>query len=126
MFLTVGEFMFAYLLSCNIITFLGVGADKLCMWLEPKTSWIDRIFPQILHFWASAVGGILVIALGMVVFRHRIGKRKFMIALLVAAIISVLHTGLLAWAYSQLFVIDSSFKSFFRRYVIEIWYAVGV
>jgi hypothetical protein len=34
-----------------------------------------------------------------------------MIALLVAAIISVQFIGLMAWAYSQLFVIDTSFIS---------------
>jgi len=64
-----------------------------------------------MQFYASAGGGVLGIVLGMVVFRFRVGKRRFMIALLMATIISVLFTGLLAWAYSQLFVIDSSFIS---------------
>ena len=93
------------------MTFLGVGIDKLMTKWEPKTSWIDKIVPQIMHFWISADGGVLGIVLGMVIFRHKIGGRGFMIALLVATVISVLHTALLAWAYSHLFVIDTSFIS---------------
>jgi len=64
-----------------------------------------------MHFYASAGGGILGIVLGMVVFRYRVGKRRLMFALLVATIISVLFIGLVAWAYTQLFVIDTSFIS---------------
>ena len=89
------------------MTFLGVGIDKLMTKWEPNRSWADRTISQMMHFYASAGGGILGIALGMVVFHYRIGGRRFMIALLVAAIISVMFTGLLAWAYSQLFVIDT-------------------
>jgi len=90
------------------MTFLGVGIDKLMTKWEPNRSWADRTISQMMHFYASAGGGILGIVLGMVVFRYRVGKSRFMIALLVATIISVMFTGLLAWAYSQLFVIDTS------------------
>ncbi len=111
MLLPVWSFVLMYLLSLNVMAFLGVGCDKLMTRWEQKTSLIDKIFPQILHFWIAAEGGIPGIALGMVVFRFRIGGRRFMNALLLAAIISILHTALLAWAYSHLFVIDTYFIS---------------
>ena len=109
--LSVRTFVLTYLFALNVLSFLGVGADKLSTKLEPKRSWFDEIVPQIMHFWISADGGVLGIALGMSVFRYRIGGRRFMNALFVASIISILHTALLAWAYAHLFVIDTSFIS---------------
>ena len=109
MLLSVRAFVSTYLFALNVLAFLGVGADKLGTKWEPKKSWFDRIVPQIVQFWISADGGVPGVALGMLVFRHRIGGRRFMKALLVAAIISILHTTLVACAYSQLFVIDASF-----------------
>jgi uncharacterized membrane protein YsdA (DUF1294 family) len=74
--LSVGAFVFTYLFALNVLTFLDVVADKLSTKLGSKKSWFDKIVPQ-MHFWISADGGVPGMALCMLVFRYRIGGRRF-------------------------------------------------
>jgi len=63
-----------------------VGLDKLSTKLNLKTSKFDKI----IDLWASSASNALGVALGMAVFRHRLSKKRFQIALLTAVILRII------------------------------------
>lgn len=64
-----------YLLSINIISFLVFGIDK---WRAKNKKW--RISENLLVF-ISFIGGATGGLMGMVIFKHKLSKKKFYIGI---------------------------------------------
>lgn len=70
---TAENIVLIYLLSVNIISFIMFGIDK---WRAKKHQW--RISENLLML-ISFIGGATGAVIGMVIFKHKLSKKKFYI-----------------------------------------------
>ncbi|MCO5184144.1 MAG: DUF1294 domain-containing protein [Anaerolineae bacterium] len=85
-------FLWPWLLSINIVTFLVYGYDKLIAGSERRTR-----TPESILLLLALIGGTFGAVVAMVLFRHKTAKRSFQLKFAIVLIVQVVAIMLYFW-----------------------------
>ncbi len=94
-----------YMLLCNVVAFAFYGVDK---YLAVKGK---RRVPERRLLFFAVIGGVFGAGLGMLIFRHKIRKRRFIVTVSVSCVVYLLLIALCLFLNLHLTVTDYEYRS---------------